>query len=40
MINPKLSSVPAKNPPNFGARPQKIANCEENTAFKTLKHFS
>ena len=39
MINPKLSSVPAKNPPNFGARPHKIANCEENTPFKNLKTF-
>ena len=39
MINPKLSSVPAKNPPNFGARPPKIANCEETTPFKNLKTF-
>ena len=39
MINPKLSSVPAKNPPNFGARPHKIANCEKNTPLKNLKTF-
>ena len=39
MINPKLSLVPAKNPPNFGARPHKIANCEENTPCKNLKTF-
>ena len=39
MINPDFSSIPAKNPPNFGARPHKIANCEKNTPFKTLKTF-
>ena len=39
MINPKLSSVPAKNLPNFDARPHKIANCEKSTPFKTIKTF-
>ena len=39
MIKPKLSFVPAKNRPNFGARPHKIANCEKSTPFKYLKTF-
>ena len=39
MINPKLSSVPAKKLPNFGARPHKIANCEKSAPFKDLKTF-
>ena len=39
MINPKLSSVPTKKLPNFGARPHKIANCEKSTSFKDLKTF-
>ena len=33
LIVSKLSSVPAKNPPNFGARPHKITNCEKSTSF-------
>ena len=39
MINPKLSSVPSKKPPIFGARPHKIANCEKSTPFTNLKTF-
>ena len=39
MISPKLSSVPAKKPSNFAARPHKIANCKKSTPFKNLKTF-
>ena len=36
MINPKLSPIPAKNPPNFGVRPDKITNCEKSTPFHSF----
>ena len=39
MINSKLSSIPAKYPLNFGARPHKIPNCKKSRSFKNLKLF-
>ena len=39
MKNPKLSSIPTKNPPNFGARQHKIPNCKKVHPLKILKHF-